>query len=192
MSVCCCRPVKSFNRSFMLWCSGRLFSNFFGKGTGLRTIFNLGCCVCHPFSHSVFPNRQWRFIIHTQSSFHSAGADGKLNRVDAQSPVQAQTSSQQHTTGSTQQQAFINPAAATLPPGYNYYTYPGSMLPAGYQYSPAVFPVGNIVSTKHTVEYFILLFILTFYLVGNYVAFSVKEGKKNSARGCTYTQFRKK
>ncbi len=81
----------------------------------------------------------------------SAGADGKLNRVDAQSPVQAQTSTQQHTpAGNTQQQAFINPAAATLPPGYNYYTYPAGMLPTGYtQYAPNVFPVGNIVSTCH-------------------------------------------
>lgn len=111
----------------------------------------LRCVFWQKTSVSSTFQSQWKFLQVCSHCFSwTASADGKLNRVDAQSPVQAQTSSQQqHTAGSTQQQAFINPAAAaTLPPGYNYYTYPSNMLPAGYQYSPAaVFPVGNIVST---------------------------------------------
>lgn len=77
--------------------------------------------------------------------------DNKLTRVDAQSPVSAQTSTQQQPTPSAHQQAFLNP---TLPPGYNYY-YPGGVLPAaaaaagGYQYTPTMFPVPNVTNATH-------------------------------------------
>ncbi len=74
-----------------------------------------------------------------------SGTDNKLARVDAQSPVNAQTSSQQQGQSTAHQQAFINP---TLPPGYNYY-YPSNVLPAaaaagGYPYAPTIFPVANL------------------------------------------------
>ena len=75
-----------------------------------------------------------------------SGAEQKMNRVDAQSPVQAaQTSQQQQQTQSAaaHQQTFINPA--TLPPGYNYHYYAGGMLPGGYSFTPTMFPVGNLV-----------------------------------------------
>ena len=81
-----------------------------------------------------------------------AGADGKLGRMDAQSPVQAQTS-QQGQNQSGHQQAYINP---TIPPGYYNY-YPGGMLPSGYSYTPTMFPVGNIVSKQTSVGPFLFL-----------------------------------
>ena len=68
----------------------------------------------------------------------AAGADGKLGRVDAQSPVQAQTS-QPGQNQSGHQQTYMNP---TIPPGYNYY-YPGGMLPSGYSYTAPMFPVSD-------------------------------------------------
>lgn len=82
----------------------------------------------------------------TLASAPYTGAEQKMNRVDAQSPVQAaQTSQQQQQTQSAaaHQQTFINPA--TLPPGYNYHYYAGGMLPGGYSFTPTMFPVGNLV-----------------------------------------------
>ena len=70
----------------------------------------------------------------------TAGADGKLSRMDAQSPVSAQNSQPQQQAQSAHQ-AFINP---TLPPAAaypNYYYAAGSVLPGGYSYTPTVFPV---------------------------------------------------
>jgi len=69
-----------------------------------------------------------------------------MTRVDAQSPVTAQTTQQQQTPSAHQQQAFIN---ATLPPGYNYYYPTGSVLPGGYSYPATMFPV-SISTHTHT------------------------------------------
>ena len=76
----------------------------------------------------------------------TASSENKMTRVDAQSPVTAQTTQQQQTPSAhqqqqqqqQQQQAFIN---ATLPPGYNYYYPTGSVLPGGYSYPATMFPV---------------------------------------------------
>lgn len=71
-------------------------------------------------------------------------SDGKLSRMEAQSPT-VQTSQQQQQQTAQQQQQFINP---TLPPGYNYY-YAGGMVPGGYSYTPTVFPVPPVTNAAH-------------------------------------------
>ncbi|XP_064646872.1 ubiquitin-associated protein 2-like isoform X2 [Lineus longissimus] len=74
-----------------------------------------------------------------------SGADGKLSRVDAQSPVQGSQTSQQQPSQSAHQQ-YINPAA-TLPPGYGYYIAQTGLMPGGFSYTPQMFqqqvPVTN-------------------------------------------------
>jgi hypothetical protein len=76
-------------------------------------------------------------------SFVSPGADGKLSRVDAQSPVQGSQTSQQQPTQSAHQQTYINPAA-TLPPGYGYYIAQTGLVPGSFSYTPTMFPVSCI------------------------------------------------
>ena len=86
--------------------------------------FENTCIICFSLSDDRCP-------------FFPTGTDGKLNRVDAQSPVQTQTS-QQQTQAAAHQQTFINP---TIPPGYGYY-YPTQGMPlGGFSYTPTMFPV---------------------------------------------------
>ena len=75
-------------------------------------------------------------------------ADGnKMNRMEAQSPVQAAQTSQPtgqnvQSAAAAHQQTYINPA---LPPGYNYY-YPGGIVPGTFSYTPTVYPVSCVVA----------------------------------------------
>jgi hypothetical protein len=81
----------------------------------------------------------------TLTSVPYTAPDQKLTRVEAQSPVQAQSSQQQQQTQSAhQQQAFINPTA--LPPGYYNY-YPGGILPGGYSFTPQMFQVPSVTNS---------------------------------------------
>ena len=67
---------------------------------------------------------------------YSVADGGKMNRVDAPSPVQgSQQSSQQQPAQSAHQQPYIN---ATLAPGYGYYYPNAGLLPSGFSYQPTV------------------------------------------------------
>ncbi|XP_013381667.1 protein lingerer [Lingula anatina] len=68
-------------------------------------------------------------------SYAGAGvSDGKMNRVDAQSPIQGTQTTPQQTQG--HQQTIFNPA--TFPPGYGFYYPTPGMVPG--VYTPTVYP----------------------------------------------------
>ena len=82
--------------------------------------------------------------------FPLPGADSKMNRVDAQSPVNAATSQHQQ---QQQQQSQQQPQSQQqtshqqqfpLPPGYNYYYPTNPTLLPGFSYNPPMFPVNQV------------------------------------------------